>query len=120
MSDWPPKPQNENTNSNSSSGQQPTGQEWRILEKVVLASVEEQRRSRRWGIFFKVLTFLYILVVLIMMTKSCSLSSDGDGEMTSGEHLGVVNIVGTIDSSNQGVNSVDTIKSLKKAFESKS
>lgn len=120
MSDWPPKPQNENTNSNPSSGQQPTGQEWRLLEKVVLASVEEQRRSRRWGIFFKVLTFLYILVVLVMMTKSCSLSSGSDGEATSGEHLGVVNIVGTIDSSNQGVNSVDTIKSLKKAFESKS
>ena len=120
MSDWPPKPQNENSNSHPSSGQQPTGQEWRLLEKVVLASVEEQRRSRRWGIFFKVLTFLYILVVLVMMTKSCSLSSGSDGESTSSEHLGVVNIVGTIDSSNQGVNSTDTIKSLKKAFESKS
>lgn len=46
MSDWPPKPQNESTNSNNV-----TGKEWQILEKAVLASVEEQRRSRRWGIF---------------------------------------------------------------------
>lgn len=120
MSDWPPKPQNDNTNLNSSAGQQPTGQEWKILEKAVLASVEEQRRTRRWGIFFKILTFLYILFVLVALGKSCSLSGADDGTITSENHLGVVNIVGTIDSSSQGVNSTDTIKSLKKAFEAKS
>ncbi|KAF1017710.1 signal peptide peptidase SppA [Acinetobacter sp.] len=120
MSDWPPKPQNDNTNLNADVGQQPTGQEWKILEKAVLASVEEQRRSRRWGIFFKILTFLYILFVLVAFVKSCSISSTDDGSMTSESHLGVVNIVGTIDSSSQGVNSTDTIKSLKKAFEAKS
>ncbi|MFW1945143.1 signal peptide peptidase SppA [Acinetobacter guillouiae] len=120
MSDWPPKPQNDNTNLNSSAGQQPTGQEWKILEKAVLASVEEQRRTRRWGIFFKILTFLYILFVLVALGKSCSLSGSDDGTITSENHLGVVNIVGTIDSSSQGVNSTDTIKSLKKAFEAKS
>lgn len=120
MSDWPPKPQNDNTNLNSSAGQQPTGQEWKILEKAVLASVEEQRRTRRWGIFFKILTFLYILFVLVALGKSFSLSGADDGTITSENHLGVVNIVGTIDSSSQGVNSTDTIKSLKKAFEAKS
>lgn len=120
MSDWPPKPQNDNTNLNSSAGQQPTGQEWKILEKAVFASVEEQRRTRRWGIFFKILTFLYILFVLVALGKSCSLSGADDGTITSENHLGVVNIVGTIDSSSQGVNSTDTIKSLKKAFEAKS
>ena len=120
MSDWPPKPQNDNTNLNSSAGQQPTGQEWKILEKAVLASVEEQRRTRRWGIFFKILTFLYILFVLVALGKSCSLSGSDDGTISSENHLGVVNIVGTIDSSSQGVNSTDTIKSLKKAFEAKS
>ena len=120
MSDWPPKPQNDNTNLNSSAGQQPTGQEWKILEKAVLASVEEQRRTRRWGIFFKILTFLYILFVLVALGKSCSLSGSDDATITSENHLGVVNIVGTIDSSSQGVDSTDTIKSLKKAFEAKS
>ena len=29
---------------------------WKLLEKAVLAGVQEQRRSRRWGIFFKLLT----------------------------------------------------------------
>ncbi|MBL2057286.1 S49 family peptidase, partial [Klebsiella pneumoniae] len=55
MSDWPPKPQNEPITPKQN------GPEWQILEKAVLASVEEQRRSRRWGIFFKTLTFIYLL-----------------------------------------------------------
>ena len=37
---------------------------WKLLEKAVLASVSEQRRSRRWGIFFKTLTFTYFLSML--------------------------------------------------------
>ena len=32
---------------------------WKLLEKTLLASVQEQRRSRRWGIFFKSLTKSY-------------------------------------------------------------
>ena len=39
MSDWPPKPQNE-SHQISSQAQQPTGNEWKLLEKAVLASVE--------------------------------------------------------------------------------
>ena len=71
MSDWPPKPQNESTNPNNV-----TGKEWQILEKAVLASVEEQRRSRRWSIFFKCLGFAYLLIVLIAMSKGCSTSTE--------------------------------------------
>lgn len=122
MSDWPPKPQNENTQLDASASQAPTGQEWKLLEKVVLASVQEQRRSRRWGIFFKILTFLYIFILLglILFGKSCSSSGEDSTSSISESHLGVVNIIGTIESGNQGVNSTDTIKSLKKAFEAKS
>ncbi|HHK1910643.1 TPA: S49 family peptidase, partial [Pseudomonas aeruginosa] len=36
---------------------------WKLLEKAVLAGVQEQRRARRWGIFFKSLTFIYLFVV---------------------------------------------------------
>jgi protease-4 len=34
---------------------------WKLLEKTLLASVQEQRRSRRWGIFFKLLTLCICL-----------------------------------------------------------
>ncbi|MCH7313666.1 signal peptide peptidase SppA [Acinetobacter sp. ANC 3882] len=114
MSDWPPKPQNESANSNNV-----TGKEWQILEKAVLASVEEQRRSRRWGIFFKCLGFAYLLIVLLAMTKSCTTSSDKSTTSISSNHLAVVDIVGTIDSSagQSTVNSEDTNKALKRAFE---
>lgn len=112
MSDWPPKPQNEPITPKQN------GPEWQILEKAVLASVEEQRRSRRWGIFFKTLTFIYLLFIIVLMGKSCSTTKDGSTASSSSAHLAVVDIIGTIDaSSNQAVNSEDTNKALKRAFE---
>lgn len=116
MSDWPPKP--ENQTHNTSNNTQPSGKEWQILEKAVLASVEEQRRARRWGVFFKCLTFAYLLFVLVVLGKGCS-SANQDGTSNAGEHLAVVDIVGTIAADKQSVNSNNTIKSLKKAFENK-
>ncbi|WP_097302599.1 signal peptide peptidase SppA [Pseudomonas chlororaphis] len=41
---------------------------WKLLEKTLLAGVQEQRRSRRWGIFFKLLSFVYLLVALALFT----------------------------------------------------
>ena len=114
MSDWPPKPQNESQQI-SPQAQQPTGNEWKLLEKAVLASVEEQRRARRWGIFFKFLTFAYIFLLLVIMGKGCSTTTTNPS--AASPHIAVVDIVGTIASDKQSVNSNDTIKSLKKAYE---
>jgi protease-4 len=41
---------------------------WKLLEKTLLAGVQEQRRSRRWGIFFKLLTFVYLFAALVLFT----------------------------------------------------
>ena len=114
MSDWPPKPFNENTNTS----QNPSGQEWKLLEKVVLASVTEQRRARRWGIFFKALTFLYLFIVMFGLLRACnSANSDGGSASSSSSHLAVVDIVGTIQSGgSNSTNSTDTIKALRQAF----
>ena len=114
MSDWPPKTQDEIENTQQAV-KQPTDKEWKLLEKAVLVSVEEQRRARRWGIFFKFLTFGYIFILLVIMGKGCSTNSTN--APTSTAHLAVVNIIGTIAADKQSVNSNDTIKSLKKAFE---
>ncbi len=114
MSDWPPKPNNEVPSSDSRSGK-----EWQILEKAVLASVEEQRRSRRWGIFFKCLTFAYILLLLLMMGRGCTTATTSGAGSSSNAHLAVIDIIGTIDSSDRSVNSEDTNKALKHAFEAK-
>lgn len=111
MSDWPPKP---NPVPPQSTSQTPNiTPEMRILEKAVLASVEEQRRARRWGIFFKLLTAAYVLLILLSMLRGCNQTDD---ESVTGEHLAVVDIQGTIASGNNNVNSEDTIKALKRAF----
>jgi len=114
MSDWPPKPNNEVPSSDSRSGK-----EWQILEKAVLASVEEQRRSRRWGIFFNCLTFAYILLLLLMMGRGCTTATTSGAGSSSNAHLGVIDIIGTIASSDRSVDSEDTNKALKRAFEAK-
>lgn len=117
MSEWPPKPPVEQQKA-SSETKQVTGQEWQILEKAVLASVEEQRRTRRWGIFFKLLSFAYLLFVIVLMGKGCSTTQKADGApIVSDAHIAVVDIEGTIANAQNSVNSTDTNKALKRAFE---
>ncbi|MDX1451166.1 MAG: S49 family peptidase [Oleiphilaceae bacterium] len=43
--------------------------EWKLIEKLVSQLGAEQRRSRRWGIFFKLLTFAYLFVLLVLMAE---------------------------------------------------
>ena len=38
--------------------------ERRTLEKLVFSALQEQKAGRRWGIFFKVLGFVYLTLVL--------------------------------------------------------
>lgn len=121
MSDWPPKPSSEQqANQTDLNRGQIQGQEWKILEKAVLASVEEQRRARRWGIFFKLLTFLYLMFVLVVLGRGCSTSTQVDAvPNVSDAHLAVVDIQGMIAGDAKSVNSKDTNKALKRAFEAK-
>lgn len=44
--------------------------EWQLIEKLVLSLGSEQRRARRWGIFFKLLTFAYLFFVILLMTPT--------------------------------------------------
>ena len=37
-----------------------------LIEKLATAALKEQRRARLWGIFFKLLTFAYVTLILIM------------------------------------------------------
>ena len=40
--------------------------EWRLIEKLIMGLNTEQRKSRRWGIFFKSLTFIYLFAALFL------------------------------------------------------
>jgi protease IV len=39
--------------------------ERKTIEKLAYSALEEQKRTRRWGIFFKLLTFAYLIFVLV-------------------------------------------------------
>jgi len=88
---------------------------WQLLEKVLLAGVQEQKRSRRWGIFFKALTFTYLLVALLVLSPKLELPSTAS---KGGAHTAVIELQGMIDSSEQA-SADNIISSLRSAFANK-
>ncbi len=65
-----------------------------VLRQLAQAALVEQRRARRWGIFFKSLGFLYLFAVLVV-----ALGWLGSREVTRhGKHTALVQLSGVIDS----------------------
>ena len=122
MPNWPPDPNKRPDNSANQptpmqQQSQPSGQEWRLLENTLLASVVEQRRARRWSIFFKLLTFGYILLIFLTLGRGCSSAPTGiDAVDTSEPHLAVVELQGVISSGDEA-NAYDVNEALTSAFE---
>jgi len=85
-----------------------------VIEKLALAALKEQRHSRRWGIFFKLLTFAYLTFVLLAF-----LDWRGEADaLTAGKHTALVNVVGVIEA--KGDASADNVTSaLQSAFKNK-
>lgn len=109
---WPPNPnKTPNTPQNNTP---PTGREWQILEKAVMAGLEEQKKTRRWGIFFKLLTFAYLIGVILLMGRGCSTAT----KTTSlhEPHLAVVEVNGVI-ANDTPANARDINEALTNAFE---
>ncbi|MBM7060993.1 S49 family peptidase [Pseudomonas sp. UL073] len=91
------------------------GKSWQLLEKVLLASVQEQRRSRRWGIFFKVLTFLYLFVALALFSPRFDIQG---GTSRGADHTALIEVRGMI-ADKEAASADNIISSLREAFESK-
>jgi protease IV len=83
-----------------------------VLASLVATIVTEQRRARRWGIFFKSLTFLYLFALLVV-----GLGWLGTREAaTTGKHTALVELRGVIDA--DGGASADVVNAgLQSAFE---
>jgi protease-4 len=91
------------------------GWEREVLEKVALAAVTEQTRARRWGVFFKTLTFGYLAILIgVMLYPNMKKEMGGDGK----DHTAVVDIVGVI-AEDKDVNAENVIKSLRAAVKDK-
>jgi protease IV len=66
--------------------------EHELVGNLAMAALKEQRRARRWGIFFKLLTFGYITLVILL-----AVDWRGRGESAStGKHTAMVEVNGVI------------------------
>jgi protease-4 len=85
-----------------------------VLEKLAMSAIEERRRARRWGIFFKLLGFAYLGIVIAMVS---GFWPDG-GPAAASKHTALVDMDGVIE--NKGEVSADSINAaLRSAFEDK-
>ncbi|MFO7527716.1 MAG: S49 family peptidase [Marinobacter sp.] len=91
---------------------QESNRDWKLIEKLVMSLQVEQRRSRRWGIFFKLLTFGYLLALLFLIRFPFGESLDAG----IGAHTAVIEINGTI-AADELASADNIVGSLRSAFE---
>jgi protease-4 len=91
----------------------PVGWERDVLERLMFATLREQRDARRWRIFFRIVWLLVILLIVASLFAVGGKSGDKGG--IASRHTGVVNLRGVIDADSDA--SADKINSsLEAAF----
>lgn len=85
--------------------------ERQVLEKLAMSAIQEQRRTRHWGILFKTLGFLYLFIVLFLAAGWFG----GDSVSIPREHTALVDLQGVIASEEASADAI--IASLQGAFE---
>lgn len=95
-------------------GAQDRGWQKGVIEKLAMSSLQEQKTARRWGIFFKVLTFLYLFTLLAYAVGWVV----KDGKATLGQHTALIDINGVIQAGGD-VNADNVISSLVDAYDDK-
>lgn len=85
-----------------------------LISRLAFAAVTEQRRARRWGIFFKSLFFVYLVVLLVLYSPE----KWGTGGIASEVHTALVEVQGIIGADTEA--SADRIiTGLREAFKDK-
>ena len=83
-----------------------------VLEKLVLSLVEEKRRARRWGIFFKLSSV--VLLALALLYANGKFSTDSSQALTT-RHSALIDVTGVLDTGSEA-NADALINSLQAAF----
>jgi len=91
------------------------GWERELLERLATASIKEQRRARRWGIFFKLLGFAYLVVLLILWTPD--LFTDAAIKAAK-DHTAIIEVKGVIADDTEA-SADNVITALRSAYEDK-
>ncbi len=85
-----------------------------LVERLALASLQEQRRARRWGIFFKLLTFIYLGWLFYLLYANSDLTSLHT--ISTEPHTALVEISGII-AEDAEANADTVVAGLRAAFE---
>src|SRR6266571_1051141 len=88
--------------------------ERRVLEQLATEGLREQRRARRWGIFFKLLTFGFLFLVLLAVLGTLASSE----KICLDKCTGVVDIQGALESKGRA-SAENVIAGLQAAFKNK-
>ena len=83
------------------------------LERLLLAHLQEQRKARRWGVFFKSLGFVWLFVLLFAV-----MSYEGETFTSTGPHTALVELNGEIGGES-GMTADLLISALNGAFDDK-
>jgi len=89
------------------------GNNWEkdVITSIATEGLKEQKRTRRWGIFFKALTFLYLFVLLAMLSPELQESSK-EGK----KHTALVDLKGVIAPGSEA-SADNVVTGLRAAFE---
>ncbi len=90
-----------------------TNWERELLERLSSASLNEQRRSRRWSIFFKFLIFGYLFLLVFLAMQDPELDT---ASAKHKEHVAMVEVNGMISDATKA-NADKIIEGLRDAFE---
>jgi protease-4 len=84
--------------------------ERKTLIELAASSLKEQRRARRWGIFFKFLTFAYLILLLVIFVEF-----EYEDSIEDEKHTALVEVTGVIfEGEEAGAENV--ISGLRSAF----
>ena len=83
----------------------------KALEKISEIAFEEQKKSRRWGIFFKFATLTYLSILLFFF-----ISSNDNKIATTGDFTALISINGEISSQSEA-NASDFKRNLNDAYD---
>lgn len=97
------------------SNQDAPGWEKEVLEKLAFAAIAEQKAARRWGIFFKLLTFAYLSVALGVALYP---QLKQEVETGSAQHVAIVDVLGQI-AEGEGAAADTIIEGLRDAAKDK-
>ena len=86
-----------------------------IVQRLAFAAINEQRRSRRWRIFFLILTFLYLSPFLMLTLELNDFDLFDSDKKASDKHTALVRMTGIIADGEQA-SADNMIKSLQSAY----